>query len=351
MARTLFISCAEPSGDRLAAELVADLLQHRPQLKVLGCCGPRLRALGAHAVVPMEAVAVMGISAVLPRLPELLRARRRLTDALHGADVAVFVDGPSMHLPIAIKARKMGIFTVGYVCPQVWAWKPERTAQVARAYQRLLCLFDFEPPLMAAAMVTHGGAAVHVGHPLLDRLPSPDQRRAQADHIALLPGSRRQELDRHLGPFLATATRVRAVRPDTRVTLVSPEPLELPPDITQADDVRAVQHCRSALTKSGTVTLELARMGVPQVVAHHVSPLTHAVGRVLVRHIDHIAMPNVLARREVVPEFLGAPDPERLAAALIALPATQPVVLSAMGPPGASERAAQLVHEALGNHA
>ena len=299
-------------------------------------------------MVRMEQVAVMGVSAVLPRLPQLLRARKRLKEALQGADVAVFVDGPSMHLPIAQAARKMGIFTVGYVCPQVWAWKPDRTAEVARAYDRLLCLFDFEPPLLAAAMATHGGAALHVGHPLLDRLPSPAQRKVEARHIALLPGSRRQELERHLGAFVATAAQVQAEQPGTQLTLVSPESLDLPPEIAQVEDVRAIQNCRAALTKSGTVTLELARMGVPQVVAHHVSALTMAVGRALVRHIDHIAMPNVLARRQVVPELLGKPDPKRLAAALLALPHQQPVDLSALGTPGASERAAAIVHLALG---
>jgi len=353
MADTLFISCAEPSGDRLGAELVEALRRLRPGLEVRGCCGPRLRQQGADAVVRMEEVAVMGISAVLPRLPELLRARRRLAAELDKATVAVFIDGPSLHLPLARNARNKGTFTIGYVCPQVWAWKPERTAQVGAAFDRLLCLFDFEPPLLAAAMAVNGGEAVHVGHPLLDRLPPSTLRKAEADHIALLPGSRAQELDRHLSGFLQTAARVVAARPGTRVSLVSPEALDLPlpPGIARVDDIRAIQHCRAALTKSGTVTLELAWMGVPQLVAHHVAVLTHLVGRALVRHVDHVAMPNVLARRQVVPERLGAIDPGRLADELLALPEEQPVDLQALGEAGASARAARIVAAALAEHA
>ena len=347
MANTLFISCAEPSGDRLAAELLVALREQLPDVKVRGCCGHRLRALGAEPVVHMEDISVMGISAVLPRLPQILRARQALSRAALSADAAVFIDGPSLHLPIAQQARSKGIFTIGYVCPQVWAWKADRAATIGRAFDRLLCLFDFEVPLLQAAMATHGGLAHHVGHPLLDRLPPQHERRPEPGHFALLPGSRRQELIHHLPTYLDVAARVRTVHPETRFTLVSPEALPVPDHVQQVDDVRAIQHCQAALTKSGTVTLELAQMGVPQVVAHRVSALTHAAGRLLVRHVDHVAMPNVLARRPLVPEFLGTLHPQPLADALLTLPAVQPVDLQALGITGASKRAAAHVAQAL----
>ncbi len=109
------------------------------------------------------------------------------------------------------------------------------------------------------------------------------------------------------------------------------------------EGLEALADCRAALSKSGTVTLELAAMGVPQVVAHRVHPLTHAVGSCLVTGVKHIALPNILAGAEVVPEYRQSLDPDALCAALLALPDPQPVPLSALGPPGASERAAALI--------
>lgn len=345
----LFISCVEPSGDRLAADALALVLARRPTLDVIGCAGPRLRALGVTAVVEMESVAVMGISAVLARLPSILRARATLREALEQRPpVALFVDGPSMHLTLAAGARARGTRTVGLVSPQIWAWKPDRTAAIGQAYHDLMCLFDFEPPLLQAAFAVHGGCVWHVGHPVLDRLPAASERRSHPSPLfGLAPGSRTQELVRHLGPFLATAEAVRRQIPGARFRLAGPLPPGAPAWVEAVRDIQALQPCHAVLTKSGTVTLELAWMGVPQVVAHAVSPLTAAMGRRLVRHVDHIALPNVLNRSAVVPETIGRPHPERLAAALLEQRDTPPVPLPGLGRPGATERIAAHLLTAL----
>lgn len=305
--------------------------------------------MGAKSVVDMETVAVMGVAAVLRRLRPVLEARRRLRARLpSGPAVALFVDGPALHLPLARQARHQQATTVGLVCPQIWAWKPDRTAQIARAYEHLWCLFDFEPPLMEAAARVHGCTVQHMGHPVLDRLPGADQRvHSPTPLFGLAPGSRRQELDLHTRPYLQVAHRIREAIPDARFLWAGHAPDPLPPWMTCTPHIADLQPCHAVLTKSGTVTLELAWMGVPQVVAHKVSPLTHAIGRAVVRHVDHIALPNVLNRRTAVPEFIGALDPAVLARTLLKQANASAPALPHVGPTGATNRMAAALHGLL----
>lgn len=339
------VVCGEPSGDRLAAEVLAALAVHTP-LQARGAIGPHLRRLQVREVVDIEALAVMGIGEVLRVLPRVLSARRTIAaDLAQGADVAVFVDAPSLCLPLATAVRAQGVPTVGIVAPQVWAWKASRTPAIGRAYDRLLTLFDFEVPLLEATFAVHGGKVLHMGHPVTDRLP---QRTALADphHVGLVPGSRAQEWRRHWPVFLAVAHALRVRDPQLRVTvpLAGKAPVGDWPDwMSSAPDISALADCRAVLTKSGTATLELAWMGVPQVVAHSPAPLTLGLGRMLVQHVDHIALPNVLARRTVVPEHVGRLSVDTLVHALDTLPPQQPTDLSAIGLPGAAERAAQVI--------
>lgn len=345
----VFVSAVEPSGDQLAAEVLTHVQAVAPHVSFFGACGPRLRALGGRSVVDSESLAVMGISAVLARAPTLLRARRRLQAALASAPrVALFVDGPSLHLPLARTARAAGVRTIGLVCPQIWAWKPDRTATIGAAYDHLLCLFDFEPALVRASCAVHGSRVSHVGHPIVDRLPAARCRHpSPTPHFGLAPGSRPQELARHVPGYLAVAEHVRRRVPEARVTWLGARPSAAPGWLEVADSVADLQPCHAVLTKSGTITLELAWMGTPQVVAHEVSALTHAVGRALVRHVDHIALPNVLCRRAVVPEHLGRIQPAALAAALLAQVGAPPIRMPGLGPPGATARAAGVLLDAL----
>jgi lipid-A-disaccharide synthase len=338
---TLLISAAEPSGDLLAAELVLALRACVPDLQVAGVAGPAMRAAGVEALARVEELSVMGFTEVLGHLGTAKRIRATLVDAMEGTDALVVVDAPDLHLPVARAAKAAGVPAIGWVCPQVWAWRPGRVVPIAAALDTLLCLLDFEPGLFP-----EGFDARHVGHPVRDRVAA----RTQVDPnlYGLLPGSRPQERARHLAPFLAAAALVREAQPDARFLMPgAPQDLDLPDWVQPADDLTALAGARSALSKSGTVSLELACMGVPQVVAHRVSGLTHMVGKRLVRGVRHLALPNVLADRvgepPPLPEFVQHFTPTDLADALTALPESQSVLLDALGPPGAAGRAAAAV--------
>jgi len=345
----VMVSAAEPSGDRLAAELLVALRRDGP-VEAYGLAGPALRAAGVAPLARMEDVSVMGVVEVLRRLGPLRRARAALRGGLgRSPDALIVVDAPDLHLPLAARARQVGIPAIGYVSPQVWAWRPGRVDGIAAGLDALLCLLSFEPGLYAEAAARSGCDVRWVGHPVVDRVPA----RATVDpmHVGLLPGSRPQELRAHHALFLQTFAALRALWPAARATLVRPPSAPpcpaLPPGVAVASDIAALATCCAALTKSGTATVELAAMGVPMVVAHRVPRLTHWLGRRLVTGVSHVAMPNVLAGRAVVPEVLQGLDPDDLARRLAALPATQEVDLRALGGPGASARAAAAVREVV----
>jgi lipid-A-disaccharide synthase len=336
----ILVSAAEPSGDLLGSELCAALAD----CEIAGLAGPRMRAAGVRPLARTEDVSVMGIVELLSRLGDVRRVRSVLETAIDSGEYACFVgvDAPELHLPLARRARARGMRTIGFVSPQVWAWRPKRVGTIGEAWETLLCLFAFEPALYADTAID----ARWVGHPVVDRMPP---RAAVDPHLfALLPGSRRQEVER-LWPVFRKAAEIVRGRVDARFRVVVPEWLSIEaPGMEVVHSSASLAGARAALTKSGTITLELAVMGVPQVVAHQVHWVTYAIGRQLVTGVEHVAMPNVLAGREVVPEFLQVLDPERLATALLGLPEVQPVELDALGPSGAALRAATAILEILG---
>jgi lipid-A-disaccharide synthase len=348
----LLLSAAEPSGDRLAAELLHALKGLR-EVEVRAVAGPALRAEGVAEVAAVEDLSVNGLQEVLARWPSLRRTRARIHAALDDApDLLVTVDAPDLHLPLARAARARGIRTVGYVSPQVWAWRPGRARTIARDLDRLLCLFPFEPALYTP----HGLDARFVGHPVVDRLAGA-QRAPRPGCFALLPGSRPEELRRLLPVFLKTARAVRRARPEVtfRLGLVErADPAQVPPE----EGVKVVEglaaaaaEAEAALVASGTATLELAVLGVPMVVAYQVHPTTYALGRLLVRGVRHIALPNILAGKGIVPEHLQRLDPQILANDLLrvagdaTLPERLAEVRDTLGPPGAAKRAAKALLE------
>ncbi|MAY80248.1 MAG: lipid-A-disaccharide synthase [Deltaproteobacteria bacterium] len=335
--RRLLISAAEPSGDLLAAALVR-ALKERGSIDAFGLAGPAMRDAGVQALANMEDVCGMGFVEVLRKLGAIQHTRATLCGALDDSvDAVVLIDAPDLHLPIGKVSRSMGIRTIGWVSPQVWAWRPGRVEGISASLDHLLCLFDFEPELYPDLDTQW------VGHPVMDRI----QPRTNVDStlIGLAPGSREQETDRLLPIFIQTAEELRSSDPNLQFRLVSPvSKLTLPDWIERGPDIQSLSSARAVLTKSGTVTLELAVMGVPQVVAHQVHPITYWLGRRLVRGIQHIAMPNILAKDQVVPEFVQNLKPHVLADALQGLPEHQAVNLSALGDPGATRRTADIIH-------
>jgi len=284
----------------------------------------------------------------------------------------VLIDYPGFNMRVARAASRRGRRVLYYIAPKVWAWRPWRSRALAASTDQVAVIFPFEVDFLARA----GARAEYVGHPLMDR---PDEVESDETYrerwgldpdrpvLALLPGSRRQEITRHLEAFVRTASLVCAVRPEVLPVLSRaanlPKGLFDGQAIPMVDDARGLLRiARAALVKSGTATLEAAIEGTPTVVAYRTSPLTCGVARVLIR-TEHISLPNLIAGAQVVPEYLqGAATPEVLAKALVPLldpdspeRAAQLSGLSgvraALGRSGAAGRVADLAMELIGSGA
>jgi len=319
--RRFLIVVGEASGDRHAARMVG-ALRALGACRVRGVAGPSLAAAGVEAVAPLDDLAVIGFTGVLARLPRIWSVYRRLLReaASFRPQAAVLVDSPGFNFRLGPALRRRGIPVFYYIAPQVWAWHPERAAQMARWVDRLAVVFPFEEPLFRKA----GVEARFVGHPLLEDLePEVDEgwfRRelgmpAGAGRLlGLLPGSRRGELRAHAPVLIEAARRLRGTRPDLTVALALAPGLE-PDRATRAAlaaaGVHAVRHRTRALeawadacvVASGTATLETALFGTPLAIVYRTGWLNYAIARRLVT-LTHIGLPNIVAGSEVAPELI-----------------------------------------------
>ncbi|MEM7220054.1 MAG: lipid-A-disaccharide synthase [Pseudomonadota bacterium] len=338
----LGIVAGELSGDALGASLVrglADATGQTPEL--IGVGGPALAGFGLNAVVPFERFDMHGFVEPLLRLPSLLTALRRIERAVlaAGVDAFVGVDFNVFNLLLERRLKRRGVRTVHFVSPSVYAWRRGRIKRLARSADLLLTLFPFEAAFYAGEPLE----VAYVGHPMADAMaPSrlDDRRRearrelglaADARVLALLPGSRRGEVQRLLDPFLAAAGRfadtsgatvqvlIPVPRPDIAPLVrarVAADRARLSVRILDEPARRALAAADLALVKAGTGTLEATLSGVPMVVAYRLDRLSHAIARRLV-HAEHFALPNLLAGEALVPEFIqDAVEPAALAAAL-----------------------------------
>ncbi len=351
----LVISAAEASADRLGGAVLDALRSSRP-VAASGMGGPRLRSAGLqawHDASELSVVGMVEVAAELPRLWRLCRSMVRRAIAWR-PDVAVLIDAPDFHLRMARSLRRAGIPVILFVPPAVWASRPGRVRRYAAAVDRMMVLFPFE-------MAAWKGVPVDcVGHPLVDQIPAP-RRPPDLDRapIALLPGSRRGELARHL-PVLKRAAEVLDDREPGRGFVVPVADPGLRDRIfRELDPVRptlvdgpdavsvAVGQSAGALVASGTATLETALLGCPQVVYYRLHPLTYAVARRL-KIVPHWALPNVLlAERAVAEHIQDAATGSQLAHALVEAMARPDDALRLagrvrprLGPPGAAQRAA-----------
>lgn len=340
----IVIVAGETSGDNLAAGLIRAVRARRPGVRFAGIAGPRMIEAGCEPWAPSERLAVMGLVEVLKHLPDLLRLRRDvLARAVAWAPAAyVGVDAPEFNLGLAAKLHARGLPAVQYVSPQVWAWRQGRVAKMARTLDLVLCLLPFEKRFYDDARLP----AEFVGHPLADRLPlAPDRDGARArlglgpdaTVVAVLPGSRRGEVERLAADFLGAARWLSARRPGVRFVapMASPAVRALFEAAVQAEqggrpplDLRitdggadvALTAADCVLVASGTATLETTLCRRPMVVAYRLAPLTAWLFRTLgLMKAPFFAQPNLLAGRAVVPEiFQEEVTPERLGAELLA---------------------------------
>jgi lipid-A-disaccharide synthase len=370
----IMLSVGEASGDLHGATLCRALRALAPDVRLIGMGGGRMAAAGMDVIVDPTAHAAVGTSEALGRIPRLYRAYRELGRRLRDERprALVLIDFPEFNLRLARRARRAGVPVVYFVPPQLWAWRPGRVRQMARRVSRVLAVFPFETSLYER----HHVPVEFVGHPLLDALPldltrDEARRRLQADPghslIGLLPGSRREEIERLLPPMLDAARRLAAADGRRRFVLglaptVDREQVQahlggagVPPvEVVGGHTYELMAAADVLLIASGTATLEAALLGTPLVLCYRVSRITELIARMLT-HVEWIGLPNLVAGRVVVPELIQAQvTGERLAAEATRLLDEDPVAATAqraafkevrarLGEPGVGRRAAQAV--------
>lgn len=328
----------EASGDLLAAHLIAALKQRMPDAQFIGIGGPKMQREGLDAWWPAEKLAVRGYAEVLRHYREITGIRRQLITRLlrEKPDVFIGIDAPDFNLAVERKLKANGIPAIHYVSPSVWAWRGGRVDKIGRAVSRMLAMFPFEPAIYEQRRIP----VSYVGHPLADMIPleggrAPARARLELPDdvpiFALLPGSRQSELHFMGELFIETAKRLHERFPPAMflVPLVSRETRnqfeealwklgaqDLPIKMLfgHAQDALAAADC--ALVASGTATLEAALLKTPMVIAYRMSPWSWRLMKRM-RYQPWVGLPNILAGRFVVPEFLqDDATPENLAQAL-----------------------------------
>ncbi len=322
--RQFSLVAGEASGDLLAGLMLDGLQARWPTMKAVGIGGPQMLSRGFESWWPQEKLAVRGYIEVLRHYAEIAGIRRQLRARLldERPDIFIGVDAPDFNLDLEAGLRSSGIKTAHFVCPSIWAWRPERVVKLRAAADHVLCIFPFEPELLAK----HGIDATYVGHPLAKVIPmTPDRGAAraslglQADAtvVALLPGSRRSEI-RHMVPrFFAAAALMRKARPSLEfIVPVLPTLRAEVEQLLQASGMAgqvtllhgqshaALAACDVTLIASGTATLEAALFKRPMVISYHMNSLTW---NLIMRHKQlqpWVGLPNILAGEFVVPEVL-----------------------------------------------
>ncbi|RMJ03866.1 Lipid-A-disaccharide synthase [Marinobacter litoralis] len=335
---TIAIIAGEASGDILGAGLVRSLRLRYPNARFVGIGGDEMIAEGFHSLVPMERLSVMGLVEVLGRIRELFSIRARLLDYFFTTppDVVIGIDSPDFTITIERRCREAGIPSVHYVSPSVWAWRQKRIFKIAKSIDLMLTLLPFE----ARFYEEHNVPVAFVGHPLADRVPmEPDTLAARealgldADKpvLAVLPGSRGGEVERLGTLFLEASRWLQSRRPD--IQLVIPcvnrdrerqiqelvESLEVKLSVTlvrgRSREVMAASDV--VMLASGTATLEAMLLKKPMVVGYRLSNFSFALLSRLVK-VPWVALPNLLAKKELVPELLqDDATPEALGAAVL----------------------------------
>ena len=316
------IVAGEASGDLHGANLVQEARRLDPGVSFFGIGGPRMREAGVDTLVDASEMAVVGLIEVIAHFDVISRAYLTLKKELaaNPPDLLILIDYPDFNLRVARLAKKAGVKVLYYISPQVWAWRVGRVKKIARVVDRMAVVFPFEVPFYEKENVP----VTFVGHPLVD-IVRPTMSRTEARKafgldstrctVGLFPGSRRGEIKRLLPVILASAKLLRERFPDLQFILPLASSLthaDVEPHLQESGlTIKVVtervydvmQSCDAIVTVSGTVTLEIALVGIPMVIIYRVSPLTYAIGKRLVR-IEHAGLCNIVADERVVKELI-----------------------------------------------
>jgi lipid-A-disaccharide synthase len=377
MNKTILVISGEESGDNHASALVRELKKLEPDLRLIGMGGKKLMAEGLEGI-DSRPLSVVGFAEVVRKFKEIRRAFNALKARLDSekVDLVLLVDYPGFNIRFAAEAKKRGIPVVYYISPQVWAWKAGRVKTLAKVVDKMLVVFPFEERIYRDA----GVDVEFVGHPLVESAVS-DKTKLEAKAalgydkydtvVALLPGSRKEELERMMPLFAAAADEVHGIS-RWRLKFIIPAAESIDDSFIETQTSRyrgtefkivrgrlneALRASEAAIVTSGTATLETALLGVPMVIVYKLSHVSYVIGRLLVR-LKHVGLPNIIANRRLVPELLQwAATPKEISgyAVLLLEDTHERDVIAAgykeirekLGEPGASARAARAVHKVL----
>jgi lipid-A-disaccharide synthase len=375
MLKRVMLIAGEASGDLHGAELVRAIQARAPRVAFLGIGGKAMAAAGVDIRFDAAALSVVGITEVVPKVPQILKGLTTVRRILRREtpDLLILIDFPDFNLMAAKAARRAGVKVLYYISPQIWAWRRGRVRTIARRVDHMAVILPFE-----ADFYRHYGVpATYVGHPLIDQIAPVRRASKEPDLpvppviIALLPGSRNTEIERHLPLMLQSAALLNTQMPDLRFVIALPEgsspdlvapyrsiwPEGIDITVSSAGARTVLPHCQLALAVSGTVTLEAALMGVPAVVVYRVSTFSYLLGKLLVQ-VKYISLANLIVKDEVLPELIQhEASAETVAAQAVAILKTPgrlrqmrnalAAVRMRLGSAGAAERVAGIALEMM----
>lgn len=365
----IFIIAGEDSGDLHGARLIEELRQENPHFLFAGYGGQKMAAAGCEILVPVDKLAIMGFVEVIKHLSFF---RRLLNDTVNEIlrrrpQRVILIDYPGFNLRLAKRLAEYRIPCTYFILPQVWAWKEKRVKIIRRYFDQTLSIFPFEEAWFNQRKVN----TTYVGHPFSE-LPAPEQTRTDFYHhhrlakntplLVLFPGSRQQEVDRHLAVFLSAAQQLAHANPGLRIMVgrapgINIEPLPAGILVEDRNPLMALRYGQAAVVASGTATLEAAVFNIPAVVGYRLAPVTFWLARRLVK-TPYVAMSNLIAGKLVVPELLQNDlTAENLVFQLQPLLSQSDErtrmltdyaeIRRALGEPGAYRRAAHLISEQI----
>ena len=327
----IMFSAGEASGDTHGASVAKALLEKYPEAQLFGMGGDLMKQAGVDIIYDIQQLGFIGIVEILKHLPTFFKLRSFLKEAMlrEKPDVLVCIDYPGFNMKLAKVAKELHIPVVYYIAPTIWAWNKGRGKDIAKTVTKVASIFPFE----AEAYREFGVDVEFVGNPLVDIVhPTMSYESALAHfgadttsrNILLMPGSRKQEVEGLLPTMLTAAERLYENHKDLKFFLprahtIPREDIDrilqaysVPVTVTEGYNYDLMQICTACIAASGTATLETALMNVPTVLIYKVASLTYVIGKLLV-NIDHIGLPNIMAKRRIIPELLqGEVTPENV---------------------------------------